>query len=205
MVKREDRIKQITEKRREQILNAALNIISRYGFDRATIPDVAREAGISVGTIYNYYESKRDLLLAIADKFVIEPFADFIKRGSTEGDTAFITAIMENRLNFGLDNVGKFLPIFNEVQKDEELRRNYYEKVLKPVMAMMENFVTSRMEQGAFREINPHLLTRAVGGMVIGFMILYRLEGEESPLHKMDRQKMAAELAGLIFQGLRKQ
>jgi hypothetical protein len=61
------------------------------------------------------------------------------------------------------------------------------------------------MKEGAFREINPHLLTRAVGGMVIGFMILYRLEGEESPLHKMDRQKMAAELAGLVFQGLRKQ
>ena len=89
MVKREDRKKQITQQRQEQILTAALQVFSRLGFDRATIPDIAGEAGIAVGTIYNYYESKRDLLIAITNKYVIEPFADFIKRGSNEDDAAF--------------------------------------------------------------------------------------------------------------------
>lgn len=205
MVKREERKKQITDKRRKQILEAALHVFSRYGFDRATIPDIAREAGIAVGTIYNYYEGKRGLLVAITNKYVIEPFTELVRRGNTEGDTAFITAIMQNRLNFGLDNVNKFLPIFNEVQKDEELRRTYNENVLRPVMNMMEKFVTSRMREGAFREIDPHILTRAIGGMVIGFMILYRIEGDKSPIHNMDRQKMAGEMTGIVFRGIQKE
>ena len=45
MVKREDRIKRITKQRQEQILKASLYIFSRRGFDAATIPDIAREAG----------------------------------------------------------------------------------------------------------------------------------------------------------------
>ena len=205
MVKREERKKQITSQRQKQILEAALHVFARHGFDRATIPDIAREAGIAVGTIYNYYYGKRDLLIAITNKYVIEPFAEIVRRGNTEGDTAFITAIMENRLNFGLDNVSKFLPIFNEVQKDEELRRTYNENVLRPIMTMMEKFVSSRMREGAFREIDPHILTRAIGGMVIGFMILYRIEGEGSPIHNTDRQKMAAEMAGIVFRGIQKE
>ena len=201
-MKREARKQQITQQRREQILEAALHIFSRLGYDRATIPDVAREAGVAVGTIYNYYPSKRDILVAITNKYIIEPFTELVKQSRNDGDAAFIAAIMENRLNFGLDNVSKFLPLLSEVQRDPELRRNYAEKVLKPVMDMMEGFVASRVKEGAFREVNPKIVTRAIGGMVIGFMLLYRIEGETSPAYNIDRKQLAAELAGLVFRGL---
>lgn len=204
MVKRENRKEQIARQRQQQILEAALRVFSKHGFDRATIPDIAREAGISVGTIYNYYESKRDLLVEIANKYVMEPFTEIIKHGNTEDDTAFITTIMENRLNFGLDNAGTFLPMFNEVQKDDELRKTYNEKVLRPVLNVIENFLKNSTEDGAFRKTNARISTRAVAGMIIGFMILYRFEGEDSPVHTMDRRKIAAELADLIYNGLRK-
>ncbi len=204
MIKREDRKKQITGQRREQILSAGLNIFSCLGFDRATIPDIATEAGISVGTIYNYFNNKRDLLVAIINKYVIEPFADFVERLSTDADPAVVMSIMEDRINFGLDNVNRFLPLFNEVQRDDELRHRYNENVLRPIMATMERFVTTRMEAGIFRDINPAILTRAVGGMIIGFMILYRIEAEGSPIQNMNRQNLVNELAGLILRGLQK-
>ena len=204
MVKREDKKELITRQRQQQILEAALGVFSKHGFDRATIPDIAREAGIAVGTIYNYYESKRELLVAIANKYVMEPFAEIIKHGNTEDDTAFITKIMENRLNFGLENIGTFLPMFNEVQKDDELRQAFSENVLGPVMNVIENFIRTRTKDGAFRKTNTHLSTRAVAGMIIGFLILSRFEGEDSPVHTTDRRRLAAELADLIYNGLRK-
>ncbi|MGD9142400.1 MAG: helix-turn-helix domain-containing protein, partial [Dehalococcoidia bacterium] len=39
------------EQRETQILEAALAVFSRRGYDKATVPDIAREAGIAVGTI----------------------------------------------------------------------------------------------------------------------------------------------------------
>jgi AcrR family transcriptional regulator len=205
MARREDRKKQITKQRQEQILEAALQVFSRRGFDGATIPDIAREAGIAVGTIYNYYPSKRDLFVAAIVKFIIEPFTAVIMHTPMEGDTSYISTIMENRLNVGLENAGHFLPLFSEIQRDPELCQRYTQQVLQPIMAMMEKYFTSRIKEGAFRDINPAFVTRAIGGMVIGFMLLYSIEGEESPIHSIDRKKLANELAELVLKGLQRQ
>lgn len=49
-------------KRRKQITNASIAVFRRLGFHTATIRDVAREANVSVGTIYQYIGDKEDLL-----------------------------------------------------------------------------------------------------------------------------------------------
>src|SRR5256885_5281732 len=51
--------------RRNQILDAATQVFAEKGFYRATIKDIARVAGIADGTIYTYFASKTDVLLAI--------------------------------------------------------------------------------------------------------------------------------------------
>jgi AcrR family transcriptional regulator len=53
--------------RREQILAAALTCFSRDGFHQTTMADIVRESGLSQGTLYLYFESKGDLIAAIAD------------------------------------------------------------------------------------------------------------------------------------------
>lgn len=52
-----------------RILAAATAVFSRYGFRRAAIDDVAREAGVAKGTVYLYYESKEALFRAVAQDF----------------------------------------------------------------------------------------------------------------------------------------
>lgn len=56
------------EKRREQILEAALRCFARDGFHRATMQDIVREAALSPGAIYRYFASKEDLIAAIASQ-----------------------------------------------------------------------------------------------------------------------------------------
>jgi AcrR family transcriptional regulator len=204
MPSREERKKRLTSQRQEQILEAALLVFSRRGFDGATVPDIAREAGIAVGTIYNYYPSKRDLFVAAIAKCIIEPFTKVIRHMSMEGDASYISTIMENRLNVGLENIGHFLPLLSEIQRDPELRQRYTEQVIQPIMAIMGKYYASRVEEGAFRDINPSIITRAIGGMVVGFMLLYSIEGEKSPIHDIDRKKLANELTELVLKGLQR-
>ncbi len=204
MASREERKKQITKLRQEQILEATLLVFSRLGFDGATIPEVAREAGVAVGTIYNYYPSKRDLLVAITNKYVIEPFTRLFRQAPAGGDFSYIATIIEDRLNFGLDGMNNLLPLLGEVQRDPELRRSYAEQVMKPIMDIMEKYAALKMKEGTFRDINPAIMTRAIGGMVIGFMLLYRIEGEKSPIYIIDRKKLAAELTEFILKGVQK-
>ena len=54
------------EKRREQkkkdILKAALSLFQQYGVQKVTISEIAKKANVSQVTIYNYFESKDNLL-----------------------------------------------------------------------------------------------------------------------------------------------
>jgi AcrR family transcriptional regulator len=52
-------------KRRRDILDAAAGLFKRDGFSSASIEEIAGNAGLSAGTVYNYFPSKGDLLLAL--------------------------------------------------------------------------------------------------------------------------------------------
>lgn len=51
-----------TPKMKDQIRKAAIRIISEVGFHNCTTDKIANEAGVSVGTIYNYFADKNDIL-----------------------------------------------------------------------------------------------------------------------------------------------
>lgn len=50
---------------KEKITQAAVRVFSREGFHRARMKAIAQEAGVAVGTIYNYFKTKDDLLLYV--------------------------------------------------------------------------------------------------------------------------------------------
>jgi AcrR family transcriptional regulator len=54
----------IEDIRRVELISATLRIMSEQGFDRATVRDIARAAGASVGSVNYYFKSKDDLLHA---------------------------------------------------------------------------------------------------------------------------------------------
>ena len=55
------------ETRRQQILDAALRCFSRDGFHGTTTADIVRESGVSQGTLYLYFATKEDIVVALAD------------------------------------------------------------------------------------------------------------------------------------------
>src|ERR1044071_478483 len=53
---------------RTAILDAAEHVFAERGFHVARIQDVAKEARIAVGTVYNHFEQKEDLLRALLEE-----------------------------------------------------------------------------------------------------------------------------------------
>jgi AcrR family transcriptional regulator len=61
------------EERRQEILDGAIRVFARNGYDKASISDIANELGISQGLCYRYFPSKE----AIYDA-AIDEYAEFI-------------------------------------------------------------------------------------------------------------------------------
>lgn len=56
---------EVNQERADRILDAALRLIARYGYDKTTVSDIAEEAAVSKGAIYLHWKSKDELFEAL--------------------------------------------------------------------------------------------------------------------------------------------
>ena len=202
---REERKENITRMRRQQILDAALKVFSEKGFEEATNAEIARIAGIAPGTIYNYFPSKRELLVEVVRNFLVtEHFQNLFEHAGEMEYLTFLSSVLDNRMDFIEDSVKtRMLLLMAEILRDPELREIYDRQVVKPIINRMEKFLEDRADEGAFRRVNPSIITRALGGMVLGMLLLTLFEGDSSPLRKISREELASEIGKLVMTGIR--
>jgi Transcriptional regulator len=53
----------LNEEKQEKIIRAAIGEFSRHGFEKANVGDIAKNAGVAKGSMYQYFENKRELFL----------------------------------------------------------------------------------------------------------------------------------------------
>src|SRR5947209_3823254 len=82
-----------TDRRRAQILAAASRVFARHGFHRATVRQVAQEAGIADGTVYLYFRSKRELLLALLGQLGLDALGDPVVDGRWDDLPGFLAGL----------------------------------------------------------------------------------------------------------------
>lgn len=78
-----------SEETRKRILDAALELFRERGFERATMREVAREAGVAVGAAYYYFDSKDAIVLAFyarAQAEMLPGIAEALDRAKTLED-----------------------------------------------------------------------------------------------------------------------
>ena len=68
--------KQRQEKTREELVAAAARVFARRGYHRATVDEIAAEAGFSTGAVYSNFDGKEALFLAIADRQTADRVAE---------------------------------------------------------------------------------------------------------------------------------
>jgi TetR/AcrR family fatty acid metabolism transcriptional regulator len=64
------------EHTRERIINSAKTLFAEQGYQKTTIVDISRSAGLSEAALYDYFHGKEDLLLTIPDLWVSELVRD---------------------------------------------------------------------------------------------------------------------------------
>jgi AcrR family transcriptional regulator len=65
---------------RERIVRAATRVFSERGFHRATMQDIVRASGLSVGAIYTYFKGKDELILAGCDLITDQEMTELARR-----------------------------------------------------------------------------------------------------------------------------
>jgi AcrR family transcriptional regulator len=204
---RNDRKKDIAEMRKQQILDAALPIFSRKGFALTTTSEIAKAAGISEGTIYNYFSNKRELFIEVIKNLIVTmQLMELIEKLPGDGTPFVFQDILKDRLKFAENaNVSHIMGLMSEIQRDPELKKLYAEQFIQPFFLKMESSYNNMIASGKVRKINPTIITRLIGGMIIGFIMLRTIEDDNSPMKKLPRDEIANEIMNFVFKGIAKE
>jgi AcrR family transcriptional regulator len=65
------------EASKEVLVQAALELFARYGFEKTSIRMIAQRAGVSLGLLYNYFDSKEALLVTIFERGMQDVLSSF--------------------------------------------------------------------------------------------------------------------------------
>ena len=192
---------QMTEARREQILLGAAQVFSEKGFHKATTKQIARAAGISEGTIYNYFDNKRDLLLAMLEVIGTQPFKVVVEAHAHDTPKAFLRAVLSERFQL-LQQRGQFMaPVLAEVFADVELREAVYQKIVMPLTGYFEQYLHKQIEAGHFRAINPIVVSRALIGAMI-FNAILKVSNIDPRYANFSADEMIEEILTIFVDGL---
>jgi AcrR family transcriptional regulator len=193
---------QLIVARRDQILNAAAKVFGEKGFHPATIRDVAKEAGIADGTIYNYFQNKSALLLGILDRMreSVLQNADFSAAIDMDFRSFMRVYLHHPLMALKEDNFELFRAIVSEITVNTELREFYRQQILEPRLADAAPQFQRWVEQGILRPIDIDLTVRTLSGLVMGLM-LQHIMGDKTLEARWD--ELPDFLADLILDGLR--
>src|SRR3954469_14758056 len=77
---------------KQRVLDAAARVFADYGYEGARVAQIAKEADLSVGAIYNHYQSKAELLAAVVERHGGDELAQLLASGELAGVLDVIAA-----------------------------------------------------------------------------------------------------------------
>ena len=189
--------------RRAQILDAAITVFAEKGFHRATIKDIARQAGVADGTIYTYFANKQELLLGILDRLnESDQRAMQFTLPETMDLRHFTIAYMQHRVHTLWPNLKALQAVLPELLVNPHLQETYRREILEPTIKIAEIFFQNQMEQGRIRTVDIPLTVRAIAGSFFG-LILLQLLGDQVIEQRHDA--IPETLGSLFLDGLQEQ
>jgi len=177
-----EQIEEIRSQSIAKILDAAFRLMSRNGYDSTSISQIAKEAGVSKGLMYNYFNSKEDLIKQL------------INNTMEEGDR-LLTSIVSENPSETLRNIFKWF--FNELRNHIEQWRFISELMFKvDKFEFVKDLVYNKMKEyvdfigSLLNEIgfeNSREEAQLITGLFDGIGFQYLVIGKEYPLDEMEK------------------
>jgi len=169
----------LTTMMKETIFEAAASVLSKHGINGTTMNRVAEAANLAKSSLYDYFESKDDLLRFFNDRLV-EPFFQTIEEiaGGDLSAPQKLEAILRTALETS-DKHKCIIRLLAETNQGYEIRKSARLRFLQVLASVFERGI----EEGSFRPHNYAHTGRMFSGCVSE---LFELQAEGAPSEEIN-------------------
>lgn len=186
--------------RREQIIEAATRCFLRNGFHQTSMQDVIKEAGLSVGAFYRYFDSKAALITAIASEkiSVVRETADSLLRREPAPPLLTVLDDLLRQIDLNLTDEGTIriaVQVWGEAVHDPELAA-FVSDVYSRIRHSATDLARRAQETGELPPgVDPTAIGSAIFGLIQGYILQRVLIG------RVDREMYLAGVGALLGAG----
>jgi AcrR family transcriptional regulator len=184
---------------KEKILDSAIELFYKKGYRGVATKEIAKKAGVSEGTVFKYYSTKKDLLYKtvmkatalFTDVSALESLKIVIEKNRDKEYEIFLREIIIDRMILIDDNYELIKTIFMEIQYHEDMGKLIKQKFLYNV----NNIGIEIIEIGREKGIIPESVTDEEGlfflvGVILPVAIKYKFirEKKDKAFEKFDKE-----------------
>ncbi len=178
-------------KKHEAIIDAAIELLPKHGFEKTTMDRIAEAAGVSKQTVYSHFENKQELFAAAVNKMVDQyqlsanhidmdlPVADFLHEFATHMAEAFISeeCIQIHRM------------LLSHLSEDEDdpLTHAMWQAGPEQVQGVLADYFASKTDSGELAVAEPELAAQQ-------FIYLLKAEANNRAVFCLPNQRALEQL-----------
>lgn len=179
------------------ILNSAIKVFSKKGFEAARMEDIARTAKLSVGGVYWYYKSKEEIIIAIMEQLIDKDVKDLSALLEAEGT---VRARLETYISLSIEAAQKYIPITYELYSLAHRNakvKNHIRAYLQTYHSALEQFIQQGMDRKEFKSVNARDTALTLAAIYEGTLKLTMLDPE-----RVDAKQSLLSSINLLMNGM---
>ena len=168
----------VSEERKNQILEAASAVFARLGFQQSRMDDIASQAGLSKGALYLYYKSKDAIIAALLKYFFTQEFKRlkvFVESDQHESVSEQLM-ILTRQITSAMKRMEQLMPIafeFYAIAGREKDVHQFLQEYFKAYRTELVRLIQRGIERGEFRAVDAEATAITLAALFEGLALLY--------------------------------
>lgn len=156
----------MSSEKTRRIFDAAIDVFSEHGFDKAKMDDIAAQAGVAKGTVYYHFKSKEDLFVFLVEEGTELLRESVLSKVSNEASALEnLRLIIREELGF-FKQYRDFCIIMLRESWGEEGRQREFRRMLVHFVSAIRDVVKAGVDAGELTCENPEAVAWSIHGAV---------------------------------------
>jgi TetR/AcrR family transcriptional regulator, cholesterol catabolism regulator len=156
---------------RQKIIDSSMKLIAQRGYKSSTTRQIAKKAGLTTGSVYNYFKSKTSILLEIQTKFIdklINFLEDLPEELSAQEKVVYVTTGIIEAIHNNKQAYKIMIDEFSHFPRTEQKKLNVKADKLENVIKRIFSEAAAKGEIKLQKDMNPATQIKMITFFLLG-------------------------------------